>query len=101
MARQARLRKEYAEWYPHLAPARWQLASTVRRIVLRQLRQGSPHWKPGPRILSDEHFEFRGSSSAGDSQVRNAERRVATHVPLRSPILAVPGGRPEPDGSSH
>ena len=75
MARQARSRAEYAGWYPTVPPARWQLAEAVRRIVLRQLRHGSPAWEPGPRILSDRHFEFQGGSTAGTPQASDVERR--------------------------
>ena len=86
MRRQARLRPEYAEWYPRVAPARWQPAATVRRLVLRQLRRGSPYWQPGARILSDSHFDFQGAS-AGSNHPIGTERRVATIVPVRSPPM--------------
>jgi len=86
MARQARLRGEYAGWYPTISPARWQLAEAVRRIVLRQLRHGSPSWTPGPRILSDLHFEFQGSSAAGTPQASDVERR--RRVPRITPRQA-------------
>ena len=100
MRRQARLRPEYAEWYPRVVPAQWQPAATVRRLVLRQLRRGSPYWQPGPRILSDQHFDFRDDPSAGFTQVFTTERRVTATVPLRSPMRVASGDWPEPDGSS-
>jgi hypothetical protein len=85
MSRQAQLREEYATCYPGIPPGRWQLAEAVRRIVLRQLRHGSPSWTPGPRILSDLHFEFQGSS-AGTPQASDVERR--RRVPRVTPRQA-------------
>jgi len=66
--RQARLRNEYAAWYPSIAVNIWIRASTVARAVARQLleeRQGEPwdlgpRWAVGERILDDRHFVFRG-----------------------------------------
>ena len=66
--RQARLRTEYAAWYPSIAVNIWIRASTVARAVARQLlenRQGQPwdlgpRWAVGNRILDDRHFTFRG-----------------------------------------
>ena len=64
--REARLRPEYAAWYPTLTVASWLTASTVARTVARQLLDGEPrgaglpHWAPGLRILDDRHFMFRG-----------------------------------------
>jgi hypothetical protein len=75
MSRRVRLREEYATWYPGIPLGRWQIAEAVRRIVLRQLRHGSPSWAPGPRILSDRHFEFQGGSAAEALQVCDVERR--------------------------
>jgi hypothetical protein len=86
MSRQARLREAHVTWYPIVPPARWQLAQAVRRIVLRQLRFGTPSWEPGPRILSDRHFEFRGDSAAGTAQGSNVERR--RRVPRVTPRQA-------------
>jgi hypothetical protein len=86
MTRQARLREEYATWYPGIPPGRWQLAEAVRRIVLRQLRHGAPSWAPGPRILSDLHFEFQGGSAAGHAQASDVERR--RRVPRVTPRQA-------------
>jgi hypothetical protein len=86
MTRQAWLREEYAIWYPGITPGRWQPAEAVRRIVLRQLRHGAPSWAPGPRILSDGHFEFQGGSAAGPPQVSDVERR--RRVPRVTPRQA-------------
>jgi hypothetical protein len=66
--RQARLRNEYAAWYPTIAVSIWTPAVTVARAVARQLLHGEPawalgpRWSVGPRLLDDRHFEFRGGS---------------------------------------
>ncbi len=85
MSRQAQLREEYTTWYRTISPGRWQLAQTVRRIVLRQLRYGAPCWQPDPRILSDEHFEFRGTAVQEAQRLTGTERRRASRVPFPAP----------------
>jgi hypothetical protein len=75
-ARQARLRREYAPWYPTIAVASWIRASTVARAVARQLLErgngpaSGPRWEPGARILDDRHFEFRGGLTDRDPAAR-------------------------------
>ena len=86
MARQARLRGEYAGWYPSIPPGTWQHAETVRHIVLRQLRHGSPSWAPGLRALPDRHFEFQGASTVETRQASDVERR--RRVPRITPRQA-------------
>lgn len=64
--RQARLRREYAAWYPTISLSTWLPATTVARAVARQLLEGEPEWARAPRwavglrLLDDRHFEFRG-----------------------------------------
>jgi len=76
VVRQARLRREYAAWYPTLPVLTWVPAPTVARAVARQLLEGEPHWaqaprwEPGPRILDDRHFEFRGGAEARGPELR-------------------------------
>jgi hypothetical protein len=73
--RQARLRNEYAGWYPTLACHVWIPAKTVARAVTRQLLEGgpasagAPRWAVGPRILDDRHFTFRGGVERAHSHV--------------------------------
>jgi hypothetical protein len=86
MGRQVRLREEYTDWYPSIPPETWRHAETIRRIVLRQLRHGSPSWTPGTRALSDIHFEFRGDSATGTPQAAGVERR--RRVPRVTPRQA-------------
>ena len=82
--RQARIRAEYAAWYPTIQVATWLPARSVARAVERQLlgapspyRLG-PRWVPGPRLLDDGHFLFRGGN-ARNSTARS--RREDTGPP--------------------
>ena len=58
--RKARLRPEYAAWYPQLLAGEWHDAGCATESVLQQHRNDSPPWSLGRRILSDAHFEFEG-----------------------------------------
>jgi len=66
--RQARIRAEYAAWYPTIQVSTWLPARSVARAVERQVlgepSQWSlgPRWVPGPRLLDERHFYFRGGS---------------------------------------
>ena len=80
-SRQARLRSEYASWYPNISLSIWFPVSVVVRKVTRQLVHGdstlAPRWAASGRILDDRHFEFRGGEDrdaglrtrAGDTTV--------------------------------
>jgi hypothetical protein len=87
--RQGQLRAEYAAWYPTFPVNIWTPAITLARKVARQLLGNprgdrwahSPRWEPGPRLLDDRHFFFRGGRSsrpdgdhrrAGDRELPNA-----------------------------
>ena len=65
--RRARLRPEFAAWYPAISVAQWIPAATVARAVERQLCGGepswAPRWEPGARLLDDRHFLFRGGEA--------------------------------------
>jgi len=71
--RQARIRAEYAAWYPTIQVATWLPARSVARAVERQLLGESspfslgPRWVPGPRLLDDRHFFFRGGKPRSPS----------------------------------
>lgn len=60
--RHARVRVEFADWYPGISPGKWHDATWVREVVLAQQRRGSPRWVIDGRILNDLHFEFQGAS---------------------------------------
>jgi hypothetical protein len=72
--REALLLAEFAPWYPGVRAEIWLPAERVAAVVHAQLEHGAPRWTPGTRILSDEHFEFRG----GDAQ-RSRTLRTRRH----------------------
>ncbi len=56
--REARLRPEHAQRYPGIEPGVWFTAATLVEHLDRRLGAGGRD--AGPRLLSPEHFEFRG-----------------------------------------
>ena len=82
--RKARLRPEYAAWYPQLVAGEWHDAGWAAEKVRQQHRKGSPPWSLGRRTLSEAHFEFEG----GDYRpLEGRERRMSPlydHHPDRS-----------------
>jgi hypothetical protein len=79
--RRARLRPEYAPWYPQLAAGEWHDASWATDKVLQQHTKDSAPWSLGRRILSEAHFDFEG----GD--YRPLEGRERRRTPLYNPTL--------------
>jgi hypothetical protein len=83
--REARLRPEFASWYPAISVATWLPASSAARAVRRQLLEGeppwAPRWQPGPRLLSDEHFYFRGGTARRSSGRTRVGDRPGTGEP--------------------
>jgi hypothetical protein len=107
--REARLRGEYASWYPSITVATWIPAATVARKVARQLVYGVPRWAPrwkvSGRVLDERHFLFRGDA-AGENRAMQRRRPLSAplveeveesqHVPLPSFSLESPGDRGSP-----
>jgi hypothetical protein len=87
--RQARIRAEYAAWYPTIQVATWLPARSVARAVERQLlgepTQWSlgPRWLPGPRLLDDRHFYFRGGTQRDAVTRSRREDGEAPEFPRR------------------
>lgn len=85
--RQARIRAEYAAWYPTIQVATWLPARSVARAVERQLLGEpsqwalGPRWLPGPRLLDERHFHFRGGAQR-DPVTRS--RREDAEAPERA-----------------
>jgi hypothetical protein len=70
--RQALLKSSAAHLYPGIPSGEWQPATVMVDLVLA-LRPGTHHSSGGrDRVLSAEHFEFRGRLSAG---AQDDERR--------------------------
>ena len=63
--RQARLRAEYADLYPGIAPAVWTPVERLLRQVtdLISKDRSKSGIITGPRLLRDEHFEYRGATA--------------------------------------
>ncbi len=78
--REARLRPQYASLYPALEAGTWQAASAIgRQLLLWHLTASIP--PQGERLMSEEHFEFRGGArhngAEADARTRHADRPSA------------------------
>jgi hypothetical protein len=72
--REARLRPEHAPEYPGVRSGVWESAAVmVDRIVAARLLRGGQMEIQG-RVLSDEHFEFRGGRRSPSSRPRREDR---------------------------
>jgi len=62
--REARLREQFAELYPGIDPGGWIPVETLLRLVTDLIHrdQSKSGVINGPRLLRDEHFDFRGAS---------------------------------------
>ena len=78
LPRQARLRTAFSSCYPGITSGEWHHALWTREMALSQLRRGGPQWQTGGRVLSDEHFEFRGG--IGERRTRGEVRRVMPRI---------------------
>jgi len=59
--REARLRSEYVSLYPGVPADGWQAAAALAGSILaRPILNSEPGRELGHRLLSEEHFEFRG-----------------------------------------
>ena len=63
--REARLKPEFAELYPPLVAGIWETAAEMgAKVLLWQVQQQGTA-ALASRILSEEHFEFRGGGYRG------------------------------------
>ncbi len=63
---QVRLHPRYAHLYPEIPPGIWVTATSAAWVVLGGILGRTRSWPcPGPRVLGQEHFIFRG----GDCRV--------------------------------
>ena len=87
--RQARLRREYASWYPAIQVTGWFPAATLARKVASQLLEGepvgAPRWEPGPRLLDDRHFRESGERGARAVRVGDTDRQGVLMLRERLP----------------
>ncbi len=75
-AREARLKPEYAERYPHLEPGVWETAAEIgAKVLLWQVQQQGTA-ALASRILDEEHFEFRGGTPRERNEAGARTRRA-------------------------
>jgi hypothetical protein len=73
--REARLRPQYASLYPALEAGTWQPASAIgRQLLLWHLPASTP--PQGERLMSEEHFEFRGGARRNGAEVATRSRHA-------------------------
>ena len=73
--REARLRPEFAALYPGLEPGVWQDAVVLAEHVLREhVLRPSPGYMLSDRVLTKEHFEFRGGDSGPRPRIARTRR---------------------------
>jgi hypothetical protein len=58
--REDRLRPDHVERYPGIEPGVWFNAATLAEHLARRMAGEGDSAGSGPRVLSAEHFEFRG-----------------------------------------
>ncbi|HZA97944.1 MAG TPA: hypothetical protein VE399_04150 [Gemmatimonadales bacterium] len=64
LAREARLRPEYSQFYPCLVPNMWELAAIVVEKVIAWRLQQRRGLVDRDRVLDPRHFEFRDRQRA-------------------------------------
>ena len=68
--REAQVKAAYRDWYPGLDAGIWYPAAWVAARVLEQLQHGEPRWALGTRVLTEDHFDFRGGAADRRSDLR-------------------------------
>lgn len=72
--RDARLRPEFARFYPYLTPGVWEPAAVLAdRVIAGILGRPDGRFITGERALDPEHFEFRGSRPRPQGRSRREE----------------------------
>ena len=83
LRREARLRPGFAQLYPALPADTWMGAAELGALLLRWIVGGGSA-PLGSRLLSDEHFEFRGGDlprgSIGSPRTRHNDRMTQGEV---------------------
>lgn len=73
--REARLKPQFAGLYPSLAPNVWRPASQIAGDLLRYVVQhAGAEFRLPVRVLSEEHFDFRGGAASEAPRRPAAER---------------------------
>jgi hypothetical protein len=74
--RRARLRLEFADVYPGIAPNVWLSARAVAGTVGRANRRNQRSEGNGERVLSNAHFEFRGGRRRRQDEPAQRSRAI-------------------------
>ena len=73
--REARLRPEFAQLYPWVEPGTWQDAAALSEQMLSEhVLRPSPGYMLSERVLTNEHFEFRGSHPGERPRIARTRR---------------------------
>ena len=76
VAREARLRPEFAYLYPSIIAGQWESAGILAdRLVASLLRNSLSRFVATDRILPPEHFDFRGDAPRPGSLPEGRSRR--------------------------
>jgi hypothetical protein len=82
MLRQVRLKAAYADLYSSFEPGVWYTAAAVAAFVKgRMIVEDGPQIEIRERVLSAEHFEFRGGGDSRGSWGENRTRRTDRKFP--------------------
>lgn len=76
--REARLKPEFAHLYPPLRANTWELAIIMTERLMAWHLEADRWFMQPDRLLSPEHFEFRGGAPASSSQGRRKEERASS-----------------------
>ena len=80
--REVRLKREFAPLYPPLTPGVWEPAAEVgARMLLWQVQQQGTA-ALGTRLLSEDHFDFRGGWERGMTPLRTRATDPAFQGPV-------------------
>lgn len=98
--REGRLKDEYAELYPGLEPGVWLSVETLIRHVTDLIHQ-DPSRSPvitGPRLLQQDHFDYRGRSVRPEGLPEGATRLSDSGIDpgLAGPAASPSHGQPPP-----
>ena len=73
--REARLRPEFAAFYPGLEPGTWEdAAALAEQMLTEHLLRPSPGYMLSERVLAKEHFEFRGGDHHNRPRIARTRR---------------------------
>ena len=99
--REASLKKEHAKLYPGLVPGVWMPVEKLLQHVTELIHKDRSKSGviTGRRLLHEEHFEYRGSSSR-PTGLPQGLTRLSDSGAEPAERATIPGNRPERESSS-